>query len=65
MTTTTQTDAPALSIAAGRIARLVDLAVIAVTERSRRRATYRALVHLDDRELDDIGLSRKDVNDLR
>ena len=34
-------------------------------ERAQRRETYRALDRLSDRELDDIGLTRADVDDMR
>ncbi|MCB1339079.1 MAG: DUF1127 domain-containing protein [Maritimibacter sp.] len=61
MTTTTVSSAELVSVAAGRVARFIDVTAIAVAQRLRRRATYRALSQLDDRELDDIGLSRADV----
>lgn len=65
MTTTTVTSAAMVSVAAGRVARYIDLGTIALGAHLRRRATYRALAHLDDRELDDIGLTRAEVLALR
>lgn len=64
MTHITTTDAGMVSIAAGRLARLAGLATTAFEDHLRRRATLRALKNLNDHQLDDIGLTRADVDAL-
>lgn len=64
MTTFTTNSAPfhAADRTAPRISRLFGRIREILAERAARRASYKALRLLTDRELDDIGLTRRDVD---
>ena len=55
---------PALPVASG-LARMVARLSGAWADYALRRETYRKLSNLTDRELDDIGLTRADVDAMR
>lgn len=50
------------AIIAGRLTRFVTLAIAAVAAWNDARITRRALAGLSDRELEDIGLNRSDID---
>nr|WP_052418171.1 DUF1127 domain-containing protein [Pseudooceanicola atlanticus] len=62
MNTTTQSG---LAVVFGQFGRAVSNVVLTIRDWNDRRVTRKVLGGLTDRELNDIGLMRADLNDLR
>ncbi len=65
MTMTNTATTPLAFGTGARLSRLMARATTAFSARAERRANYRALIQLSDRQLEDIGFTRGEVEAMR